>query len=126
MTSFSLSGIVHKIMDTNERSATFKVREFVLEVADGQYSQLISMQCTQDYCDQLDNFTPGELVAVDFNIRGREWNSKYLTNLQAWRIKPQTDAPTVAPPKAVKVLDRAAPVIVENLTEVEQTDDLPF
>jgi hypothetical protein len=35
----------------------------------------------------LDNYKEGERIKVSFDLRGREWNGKYLTNLNAWRIE---------------------------------------
>lgn len=40
----------------------------------------------QDKCNLIDGYSEGDDVAVDFDLRGREWNGKYFTNLQAWRI----------------------------------------
>jgi hypothetical protein len=34
----------------------------------------------------LDRFSEGDKVKVSFDLRGREWNGKYLTNLNAWRV----------------------------------------
>ena len=33
-----------------------------------------------------DDYAEGDVVTVDFDLRGREWNGKYFTNLQAWRM----------------------------------------
>ena len=34
----------------------------------------------------MDDYNEGDQVVVDFDLRGREWNDKYFTNLNAWRV----------------------------------------
>lgn len=84
--AFEVEGKLHRIFPTEQKSASFTAREFVLEVQDGNYPQLIKFQAVQDRCAILDNLSEGDQVKVAFDLRGREWNGKYLTNLNAWRI----------------------------------------
>jgi single-strand DNA-binding protein len=84
--AFEVEGRLHRIFPTEQKSASFSAREFVLEVPDGNYPQLIKFQTVQDKCAQLDHYREGERVKVSFDLRGREWNGKFLTNLNAWRI----------------------------------------
>ena len=84
--AYKAEGKLHKIYDTEQKSASFQAREFVIEVADGQYPQMVKFQLVQDKCNLIDGYDEGEDVSVDFDLRGREWNGKYFTNLQAWRI----------------------------------------
>jgi hypothetical protein len=84
--AYKAEGKVHKIFDTEQKSATFQAREFVIEVADGQYPQMVKFQLVQDKCNLIDGYAEGEAISVDFDLRGREWNGKYFTNLQAWRV----------------------------------------
>ena len=84
--AYKAEGKIQKIFDTEQKSATFQAREFVIEVADGQYPQMVKFQLVQDKCDLIDGYREGEAINVDFDLRGREWNGKYFTNLQAWRI----------------------------------------
>ncbi|HAD15170.1 MAG TPA: hypothetical protein DCF33_22320 [Saprospirales bacterium] len=88
--AFDIEGKLHRIFPTEQKSASFTAREFVLEVPDGNYPQLIKFQAVQDRCSLLDNFSEGDQVRVSFDLRGREWNGKYLTNLNAWRIDAAT------------------------------------
>jgi hypothetical protein len=78
--------------DTQVVSEKFKKREFVLTTeASTPYPQHVSFQVTQDKCDILDKFNEGDELKVQFNLRGREWNSpngvKYFNTLEAWRIE---------------------------------------
>jgi len=83
---YKASGKIHKIFDTEQKSASFQAREFVIEVADGQYPQMVKFQLVQDKCNLVDDYSEGDVVTVEFDLRGREWNGKYFTNLQAWRM----------------------------------------
>lgn len=54
--------------------------------------QYVKFQLTQDRCSIVDNFREGDEVRVHFNLRGREWQGKYFTNLDAWRIEASTNS----------------------------------
>ncbi len=64
----------------------------MLELADNpRYPQYVLFQLTGDRCDQLDNFSAGDEVEIDFSLRGREWTSpkgevKYFNSLDVWEI----------------------------------------
>ncbi len=83
---YKAEGKIEKIFDSETKGASFQVRQFVIEVADGQYPQMVAFQLVQDKCTLIDDYAEGDNVEVDFDLRGREWNGKYFTNLQAWRI----------------------------------------
>lgn len=83
---YKAEGKIEKIFDTEQKSGSFQAREFVIEVADGQYPQMVKFQLVQDKCTLVDDYREGDSVEVEFDLRGREWNGKYFTNLQAWRI----------------------------------------
>jgi len=84
--AYKAEGKIHKIFDTEQKTASFSAREFVIEIADGQFPQMIKFQLTQDKCALMDDYSEGEEIVVDFDLRGREWNERYFTNLNAWRI----------------------------------------
>lgn len=109
-------GTLHKVFDTTTRGDKgFKTREFVLEI-EGKYPQLCTFQLTQERCDLISAYTVGAKIEVHFDLRGREWNGKYLTNLSAWKIVGlSTSEPTPEEPTIVNI----------NPTQ-EAIDDLPF
>jgi single-strand DNA-binding protein len=84
--SLQTDGKLHKVFDAEEKSGTFKTRDFVIEIP-GQYPQYIKFQLTQDRCDLIDKYKIGDQINVAFDLRGREWQGKFLTNLQAWKIQ---------------------------------------
>lgn len=121
--SFEIEGKLHKKFDTEAKSAKFQARDLVIEVADGQYPQFIKFQLVQDRCSLLDDYNEGEQIKVHFDLRGREWNGKYFTNLNAWRLEKvgatETPAPTATP------ADDSFPSAADE-PSVEVNDDLPF
>ena len=126
--SFEIVGKLHKKFDTESKSATFQARDFVIETDDGRYPQMIKFQLVQDKCDEIDKFNEGDNVRVHFNLRGREWQGKYFTNLNAWRIESGVAAaPAAAAPAAAgdfPTLDDAPANTGGGGSTVE--DDLPF
>ena len=96
--SFEIQGKLHKVFPSENKSGNFQAREFVIEVESRQYSQLIKFQLTQERCDLIDSYSEGEEIQVHFGLRGREWDSKYFINLNAWRLNrpwstEKTDSP---------------------------------
>ena len=89
--AFEINGKLLRKFDTEKKTETFKAREFVIEIQDGNYPQFIKFQLTQDRCDLLDPYAEGQAIKVYFDLRGREWNGKYFTNLNAWRIDGQSE-----------------------------------
>lgn len=106
--SYDLQGKLHKKYDTEVKgSQGFKSREFVV-LTSGDYPQYIKFQIVQDRCEQIDDIQEGTPVKVYFDLRGREWQDKYFTNLNAWRVEKEGAAPG------------------HVATKAEQDDSLPF
>ncbi len=133
--AFEVEGKLHRVFPTEQKSANFAAREFVLEIPDGNYPQLIKFQAVQDRCGILDNFSEGDQVRVSFDLRGREWNGKYMTNLNAWRMEVGGGESSGGSSEAPKRAKAAAPAgdnfptdPFPNYTDAPpvSTDDLPF
>jgi len=120
--SFEVVGRLHKKFDTEKKTESFQAREFVIEV-DGQYPQFVKFQLVQDRCSAIEQYNEGDMIKVSFDLRGREWQGKYFTNLNAWKI--QANAPAAveagAPPPAAS--DGSFPSMGDAPTTAE--DDLP-
>ncbi|MBK6418485.1 MAG: DUF3127 domain-containing protein [Ignavibacteria bacterium] len=67
---FSLTGEVLFVGDVVQVKETFRKRDLVIEVPDGNYPQPVKFQATQDRCQVLDNVRTGQTITVHFNIRG--------------------------------------------------------
>ncbi len=123
--AFEVIGTLHKKFETENKTNTFQAREFVLEVKDGNYPQMVKFQLTQDRCSLIDSANEGDQLKVHFDLRGREWNGKYFTNLNAWRIEAATSAGNAeaetAPPPAGNF-----PSVENEPPQFDGQDDLPF
>jgi single-strand DNA-binding protein len=84
--SFEIQGLLHKKFDTESKTSTFQTRDLVITTEE-TYPQYIKFQLTQERCGILDSYAEGEKVKVFFDLRGREWQGKYLTNLNAWKLE---------------------------------------
>ena len=93
--SYDISGKLHKKFDTEKKSETFQAREFVITVEDRGYTNYVKFQLTQDRCQVVDTFNEGDMITVSFDLRGREWQDKYFTNLNAWKVT--AEAPAQSP-----------------------------
>lgn len=133
--AFEVIGKLHRVFPTEQKSASFQAREFVLEVPDGNYPQLIKFQAVQERCNILDNYNEGDQIKVSFDLRGREWNGKYLTNLNAWRFERAGEGSAQSAPSAPKSAASAPPASDTNFPSdpfptysenTPHTDDLPF
>ena len=98
--SFELTGTLVKKYDTKDISDKFKKRDFVLEkkeVTNGfEFTDYIKFQLVRDKCSVIDPFNEGDILKVNFNLRGRKWEKNgeitYFTNLEAWKIEKLTSS----------------------------------
>lgn len=126
--AFEVEGKLHRMFPTEQKTASFQAREFVLEIPDGNYPQLVKFQAVQERCALLDNFNEGDRIKVSFDLRGREWNGKYLTNLNAWRIEAAGAASESAgsSPANANFPTDPFPNYADNPPPPANMDDLPF
>jgi hypothetical protein len=121
---YKAKGVVKTIGPTVNVTEKFSKREFVIEMKDGMYSQVVQFQMAQDKCSLLDTIGIGQDVEVSFNLRGREWTDpktgqiKVFNTLDAFRV--EADGPST--PKPVVVSTTTTPQPVES----EEDDTLPF
>ena len=71
-----LSGKLHAIFEVKQITERFQKRDFVVETIDNPtYPQLVILQLTGERCAVMDSFSLGQMVNVEFSVRGREWKS---------------------------------------------------
>src|SRR5690606_15062015 len=90
-------GRIRMIGFAQQVSPTFTKRDVVITTEE-QYPQHILIEFTQDKCDLLNQFQPGEMVRVGINLRGREWTNpqgevRYFNSIQGWRINYKNNVP---------------------------------
>lgn len=120
----NIVGKLHLKKDTQQVTATFRKREFVLEFAENpDYPQFILFQLVQDRVELINGYQEGTMLDVSFNLRGRSWTSpqgetKYFNSLEAWRINPaEGGAASQAQPVGQGAVD---------VTQMKDNSDLPF
>jgi single-strand DNA-binding protein len=139
--SFEIVGKLLRKYPTESKSDKFQAREFVIEIQSGTYPEFIKFQLTQERCSLLDNYNEGEDIKVHFDLRGREWQGKYFTNLNCWRIEQSNgesggdSSSATAPPPAQKAAPKMSPPpvahdsfpsLADEPLKAADTDDLPF
>jgi hypothetical protein len=118
---FEVSGKLHSIFDTKQITDRFQKREFVMEVGDNsKYPQFVLFQLTGDRVDNIDGYSVGDDVMVEFSLRGREWTSpkgevKYFNSLDVWKIQ-----------RAGAGAGDEPPPHMEPPPDIDAEDDLPF
>jgi hypothetical protein len=93
--SLEITGRLHKKYDAVDVSPKFKKREFVVELSEeisgNTYINYAAMQLVNNKCGIIDQFNEGDMVKVNFNIRGSKWTKdgkeRYFSNLDAWRVE---------------------------------------
>ena len=128
-------------------------QEFILEYPDGNYtSQVCMLAFGQDKVQELDKYQIGDRVKVSFNLKSREYNGRWYTDIQIWRIAPATPgaqagapaaaapagftapagnpsafaAPASAPSAPVAPAWQAPAPTLDDMPAEADTDDLPF
>jgi single-strand DNA-binding protein len=115
--SYEITGTLVKKYETETKGESFRVRDFVIKANDGgQYDNFVKFQLSQDRTAIIDDMNEGDEIKVHFDLRGRQWQEKYFTNLSAWRVEKVSTAQVAEPKKATAAVE----------PKPESTDDLPF
>jgi single-stranded DNA-binding protein len=137
--SLEVTGRLHTKFATQQIKDTFSKREFVLELTDESptgmvFTNYASFQLVNQSCAIIDQFQEGDLVKVNFNIRGNKWERdgqvKYITNLNAWRVE-KANAPMAAgapqqQPQQQQQFQPQQPQQFQPQQNNNSADDLPF
>ncbi len=94
---YQAKGKLVVIGDTVKVSDKFTKRTFVLETENGKFKEYPEFQLVNDKTSALNLVSVGDLLTVDFNIRGRQWMSpkgeqKYFVTLEAFKILAESPA----------------------------------
>lgn len=101
---------------TSKSGNPWQKRNFVIETA-GQYPKKVCLQLFGDKVNECPNV--GDEVKVSFDVDSREWNGKWFTQLNAWKVELQgASAPAQ---QAASAYHTAQPQ-----AGAAQNDDVPF
>lgn len=121
--SFELTGTLKKLFDTQTFPSGFSKREFVIEVPDGNYPQMVKFETVKDRISQLDSVSVGDELKVSFDIRGNEFKERYYVNLNAWRIS-KADGGSDSGGGSSQASSSSLDASFDN--EPDESDDIPF
>ena len=127
--SFEITGTLVKKYETETKGESFRVRDFVIKANDGgQYDNFVKFQTTQDRTSIIDDLNEGDEIKVHFDLRGRQWQDKYFTNLNAWRVEAMS-ANSAPAATAASSSNGNGPGDFPSANDepvLEADDDLPF
>lgn len=115
-----ISGVILKVEDAVQVTEKMSKRNLVLTVGD-KYPETVAVEFVNDKADLLDGLAAGQDVVAYFNVRGREYNGRYYTNLSGWRVEAAGAAPASQPANHNPAL-RAAAAPIASADDIE----LPF
>ena len=102
------------------RNGRWEKKQFVIET-DDQYPKKICMVLWGDKVSMLEKVTEGDMITVSINIESREFNSKWYTDVKAWKVEQgagNQQEQTPPPPSAEGF------TIDKDFDDMD--DDLPF
>jgi len=121
--SLSVKGTIKQKLDveqgTSKAGKEWKSQSFVVNTG-AQYNPDICFKLFgEEKIQMLDNVNDGDEVEVAFNLSSREWNGRWFTSADAWKI----DKVSASSSSSETVDDSDVPVFENKQTE---EDDLPF
>ena len=121
-----VSGKLIILNETQTFPSGFCKREFVIET-DDKYPQQIKLEAVKDKCADFDSIPLGSILAVDFNIRGNEYNGKYYVNLQSWKVEvTERGSGAPAPKPEERRTSAGGPVSDASAFKDDDDDEIPF
>jgi hypothetical protein len=85
MTHTTTGAIISKL-PVKQVSDKFRIQEFILKLGDEKYPQEVKFQLMNDRIDLLDFIQVNEVVEVEFELRGREYNDTHYVSLNALKV----------------------------------------
>jgi len=94
-----IKGKVHAILreqrGVNQSGKEWAKIDFVIEEVEGQYPKKVSFTAMGDkLLPVVKSLSVGQLVEVHYNLDAREYNGKWFTNINAWRIDKNSEGIT--------------------------------
>ena len=86
MERYTAVGKAVMVGDAVQVSDKFLKRELRIEMGD-KYPQIVVFEFVQGWADILDNVTVGDIVEVDFNLRGREYKDRCYNTLNGYALR---------------------------------------
>jgi hypothetical protein len=113
-----IKGIIKKIFEvqTGEgKNGAWQKQELIITYG-GQYPKDVVVTCFGKVVDSVEQLTEGMGITAHVNPESREYNGKYFTNINAWKLD-FVGGKNVAPKKP-----QAMSTLIDDISD----DDLPF
>lgn len=114
-----ITGTIIKVLPLQSgqgKNGTWTKQEYVIET-DGQYPKKICFSLWGERIDSA-NIKEGELLTISFDIESREYNGKWYSQINAWKVAKASDQ---------KPVEDELPESGQLQNEPEAPgDDLPF
>ena len=104
-----------QVVSGEGRNGKWEKQEFIIET-DDQYPKKICISVWGDKLSMIQGLATGDLLKVSVNIESREYNTRWFTDIRAWKIDREAEQGMPASPPADEL-----PPDIDN-----PTDDLPF
>jgi hypothetical protein len=123
--SLQINGVIKTVLPlekgTTKAGTEWQKQSFIVANNDG-YEGKEQIFCFEVFGEEkVQNFNKfnkvGDSVTVDFNISTNEWNGKYFTSLQSWKVSKSESVSTIQ--------EATTPFQTVEILEVIE-DDLPF
>ncbi len=122
--ALDITGKVLQIMPittgTSKAGKEWVKQEFVIETQE-TYPKKVCISVMGDKTQELKKYVPGNEIKVSLNLESREYNGKWYTNVNAWRIEGSTGGQAESPSTEGYVENTEMPSSNDG-----STDDLPF
>ena len=128
MDNLIIEGKIVQVLEPQSGTSTrgdWKKQDFVLETTE-QYPKKICISCWNDKADELASYKPNDMLKVAVNIESREYNTKWYTDIKAWKMEPISAAgPATSAPAASTIAPADDDITGVNFSS-DEGDDLPF
>lgn len=112
----------------NGKNGAWMKQEFIIETSD-MYPKKICISAWGDKVDMLKNFSAGDDLKISVNIESREYNSRWYTDVRAWKIEragnSDSETHSNAPAPSNVKSDKPSPPD-QGIPSSAYNDDLPF
>ena len=99
----------------------------IFEITNGQFTENVAFTCFGTMADNAASLKEGNRYVIDFDIKSREYNGKWYTDVNAWRFAEDDELPQPAPaPQKRKAVQTSIGIVPPSFTDDDPTADLPF
>ena len=123
MENIVIEGKLIQVLAAQEGQSTrgaWKKQDFIIETAE-QYPKKVCISCWNETTQDLSKFQMNDSLKVSINIESREYNSKWYTDVKAWRIE-KINAENGTNTAEIPASDDIAGISFSS----DDSDDLPF